>query len=197
MTPIEQPHERQTYDSTFSLRIIVLWMVFVAIVFGGASGAIFYFYHSMLRSRGTQEEFITSWMMTLVLGYAYNRMLLHVASHKLLKKHSRSFAMLSQPMQDDCTYMLIDTWSAFYWIPLCIYGCHQVFYIDDNELFFQEIGPLAKVLHVMFQVDRVLQLINHFRMDRLAHHAGVTFWTLWVMEWSTSTRYGTSTSLQE
>ena len=36
----------------------------------------------------------------------------------------------------------------------------------------------------MFQVDRAMQLLVHFRTERLVHHMLTSTWTLLVMEWS-------------
>lgn len=38
----------------------------------------------------------------------------------------------------------------------------------------------------MFQVDRALQLIVHFRMERMIHHGLTATWTLLMMEWTTT-----------
>ena len=161
-----------------------MWLVLCSFLFGGSSAYLLYFYECVLRPSGQQADILAKWSMTLIIGYAYARMLMHVGTQRLLSQHSKSFNLLFDSQQDDCAFMLIDVLSALFWNPLVMYGCYYVFVMDDMDVFFRDFGPFAKVMLTMFQVDRVLQLTVHFRSERLLHHSLTATWSLLVMEWA-------------
>lgn len=165
-----------------------LWMAVLSLIFLITSISMLYYFESILRPRQRQSEILTDWSMTMTLGYAYARMLMHIGTKRLLHQQSHTFNLLCPPMQDDCAYILVDTLSAFFWNPLIMYGCCQVFKIGDMHIFFRECGPFAKVTLTMFQIDRAMQLVVHFRMERLVHHSLTAMWSLFIVEWSCSLR---------
>ncbi|CAJ1970076.1 unnamed protein product [Cylindrotheca closterium] len=103
---VEHHCRTNTTTTTWNLQIFQIWMLVISLLFGGSSASLLYLYEMRLRPNARQAEVLTNRSMTLIIGYAYTRMILHVSTGKLLAEHSETFQLLAKPMNDDCAFIL-------------------------------------------------------------------------------------------
>ena len=167
-------------------RLFQAWLALVALIFLFVAVTIIVV-HERLYAENLQERLL-SYVITFILGYGYLRMLLHVITGNLLHRGSKTCQTMPVVIQQDCAYMVVDFLSGFIWIPIIVYGVYKLFSVSTNDEFFDEMLPVVSLLLGAYQLDRLMQVMNHFRMDRFFHHVFECAWTLLVLEWWPSGR---------
>ena len=164
-----------------SQRIISIWLSLVSLLFVLLAGVIAWIQHHLL-SKGEQVRFF-SFVQTSILLYAYLRMVIHIITTRLLKKSSKTFVTMPLAIQEDCAFMIVDAASGFLWIPIILFVVTMAFAFESREQFFVELGPALYISVGIYHVDRIIQLLIHFRLDRFIHHLLACAWTLLIVEW--------------
>ena len=129
------------------------------------------------------QRYFVHYILTFVLLYAYARMVMQAATLRLLSRSSPVFSSLPGPYQAENAYLLMEGVTGFLWYPIIIYGAIIVFLVGDTRRFFMIYGPVAKTSLGMYHVDRVMQLLVRFNMEKFVHHFVTCVWMLLVIEW--------------
>lgn len=160
------------------------WLFFAATIFGAIGSKLIRYYETLLKAN-EQIEF-TKFLLTMIFFYGYMRMLMHVVTLHLLKRHSATINLFSSPSQNDSAFMVIDFVSIFLWVPLATYSFSKVFTTANPDIFYDQMQPGIYAVAVVYHIDRLLQLTVHFRLDRLLHHFFECVLMLAILEWGHS-----------
>ena len=161
--------------------LFYIWLGFVASVF--VSLAVLSLLAQEYLVASQHQDALLSYVLTAVLLYGYMRLVMHVITMKIVALWSATFATMPEGLQADCAYMLIDFVSGILWIPIIMYALFNVFVIQDSTTYFTTLHPFAVVCLGAYHMDRIMQQVVTFRMDRFVHHFMTCAWTLFVLEW--------------
>eukprot|EP00522_Entomoneis_paludosa_P017403 CAMPEP_0172451032 /NCGR_PEP_ID=MMETSP1065-20121228/9200_1 /TAXON_ID=265537 /ORGANISM="Amphiprora paludosa, Strain CCMP125" /LENGTH=334 /DNA_ID=CAMNT_0013202919 /DNA_START=432 /DNA_END=1436 /DNA_ORIENTATION=- len=128
-------------------------------------------------------EFLKQYFLSILMGYMYLRLSIHVITHHFLLQASSVFKGMPTGLQQDCAFMAVDGPSLFLWSQLVGYALVVIFLEGSKDRVIGKIGPFISTGSALYAADRFIHIFNCFRLDRFIHHSLVCLWMVVVVEW--------------
>lgn len=136
-----------------------------------------------LHSPKAADSTIEQYRYTIVMLYAYARIITHSLLMKKLIKHSPTLRSTGEFKSQDLVFFVGDFIFAFFWLPFVCFVFYGAFW-KENEMLWTDHPNLLKCFFCAYLVDRAIHLImgGGLKMQRLSHHSLVALTVLLGLE---------------